>query len=164
MTIYELQNLFAQYGIYVLAALVLWNYLSLPVVPGGAVLVLMGVMAGLGIFSLQSGLLAAVLASIIGSLVIYAVGYLFPRPLMKFYSRRKKLDERFRLVDKFMTQHGRMALLRCRLNVTFRTFISIPAGILRMNMLGFLLSTVVGNALFCGAVVGACYLITALLV
>lgn len=164
MTIYELQNLFAQYGIYVLAALVLWNYLSLPVVPGTVVLALMGTMAGLGIFSLRDGLLAAVLASVLGSVAVYTVGFLFPRPLMKFYSRRKKLDERFRLVDKYMKQHGRLSLLRCRLKFAFRTFISIPAGILRMNAAGFLLSTAVGNSLFCGIVVGGFYLLTVLLV
>ena len=163
MTIYELQNLFAQYGIYVLAALVLWNYLSLPVVPGGAVLVLMGVMAGLGIFSLQSGLLASVLASVIGSLVIYAVGYLFPRPLMKFYSRRKKGADRFQTVEKIMKRYGKLALLRCRIYSPYRTFISIPAGILRMNFFGYFFSTLVGNGLHILAVAGFFNLLTMLI-
>ena len=164
MTIYELQNLFAQYGLYVLAALVFWEYLSLPGVPGGIVLVLMGIMAGLGVFSIETALAGAFFSAMAGSVLIYLIGFIFPKPQMKFYGRRQTMKERFRLVDQYLKRYGKLALFRCRFHPVFRTFISIPAGILRMNFLDYLISSLLGNAIFVTMVVGAAFLITSLIV
>lgn len=162
MTIYELQNILSQYGLYVLVGLVFVEYLSVPKFPRGIALPLVGVFARMGIFSLKYGFIGALSASVIASLLVYALGYLLPQPAMRFYSSRQKGIERFQNVEKMMKRYGRLTLLRCRLYSVYRTFVSIPAGILRMNFWGYLLSTIVGNGLHVAAVVGFFNLLTML--
>lgn len=164
MTIYELQNILSQYSLFVLAALLFVEYLSLPGFPRGIVLPLMGILSGLGVFGLRQGAIAAFAAATAAALAVYLVGYSFPKPAMRFYSSRQKGVERFQQVEKFLKRYGRLALVRCRFHPVFRTFVSIPAGVLRMNFVGYLASTLVGNALFVALVMGAAHLVTALLV
>jgi len=147
MTIYELQNILSQYALYVMAALVFIEYLSFPGLPRGIVIPLFGIMSRMGIFSFEYGFIAAAAASVAASLVIYIIGYTFPKPCMKFYSRRQKGVERFQTVEKMMKRYGNFMILRCRVFSAFRTFVSIPAGILRMNVVLYFFSTLLGNAL-----------------
>ena len=148
MTVYELQNILSQYGLYVLAGLVFVEYLSFPGIPRGIVLPVMGFMSRLGVFSFEYGFIGALSAAMAASLLVYLLGYVMPNPAMKFYSRREKYADRFREVEKFMKKYRKLALLRSRFTRTYRTFISIPAGILRMNFLGYFVSSLLGNALF----------------
>ena len=154
MTIYELQNILSQYGLYVLVGLVFVEYLSIPRFPRGIALPLVGVFTRMGIFSIEYGVVGALAGSLAASLLVYALGYLFPEPAMRFYSGRQKGVERFQNVEKMMKRYGKLTLLRCRLYSVYRTFVSIPAGILRMNFWGYLFSTLVGNGLHILAVAG----------
>ena len=115
MTIYELQNILSQYGLYVLVGLVFVEYLSVPKFPRGIALPLVGVFARMGIFSLKHGFIGALSASIAASLLVYALGYLLPQPAMRFYSSRQKGIERFQNVEKMMKRYGKLTLVRCRL-------------------------------------------------
>jgi len=164
MTVYEIQNILSQYGLYVLAALVFVEYLSFPGMPRGIVLPVMGFVSRLGVFSFEQAFLGALIAAMAASLLIYIIGYALPQPAMKFYSRREKYADRFREVEKFMKKYGKLALFRSRLNRTYRTFISIPAGILHMNILGYFISSLLGNALFIGVSVGVVNLVAMLIV
>lgn len=164
MTVYEIQNILSQYGLYVLAALVFVEYLSFPGMPRGIVLPVMGFVSRLGVFSFEYAFISALAAAMAASLLIYLIGYALPEPAMKFYSRREKYADRFREVEKFMKKYGRLALLRSRLTRTYRTFISIPAGILRMNFLGYFVSSLIGNALFIVASIGVVNLLTMFIV
>ena len=163
MTIYELQNILSQYGLYVLVGLVFAEYLSIPKFPRGIAIPLVGVFARMGIFSTEYGFIGALAASVVASLLVYALGYLVPQPAMRFYSSRQKGIERFQNVEKMLKRYGKLTLLRCRLYSVYRTFVSIPAGILRMNFVGYFLSTVVGNGLHILAVAGFFNLLTMLI-
>ncbi len=164
MTIYELQNILAHYGLYVLAVLLFIEYLSLPGFPRGIVLPLMGVLSRMGVFGFWQGAAAAFGAATAAALVVYLIGYSFPQPAMGFYSRRQKGVERFQQVEKFLKRYGKLALVRSRFHPVFRTFVSIPAGVLRMNFVGFLFSTLVGNGLFVLFVMGLANVATMLVV
>ena len=163
MTIYELQNILSQYGLYVLVGLVFIEYLSIPGFPRGVAVPLVGILSRMGVFSPEYGFIGALAAALVASLLVYALGYGFPYPAMRFYSRRKKGAGRFQTVEKIMKRYGKLALLRCRIYSPYRTFISIPAGILRMNFLGYFFSTLVGNGLHILAVAGFFNLLTMLI-
>ena len=121
-------------------------------------------MSRLGVFSFEYGFICALVAAMTASLLVYLLGYVMPNPAMKFYSRREKYADRFREVEKFMKKNRRLALLRSRFTRTYRTFISIPAGILRMNFLGYLVSSLLGNALFILFCMGAVNILTMFMV
>ncbi|MCL4557604.1 MAG: DedA family protein [Deltaproteobacteria bacterium] len=83
---------------------------------------------------------------VIGSVIAYAVGAYGGRPLIEKYGRyilisRHDLDTADRLFDRF----GNMIVFAGRLLPIVRTFISLPAGISKMNFLKFIFYTFVGS-------------------
>jgi len=164
MTVYDLQNLFSQYGIIILSLLVFVEYLSIPGYPGGAVLPLMGVMAQFGVFPFWKGYLAALVAAVASFTVVYWVGYLFNKPVTDFFSRRKKTTVYFQRIDGYLQRFGNSTLFFSRLMPVIRSFISIPAGVLKMNFWVYFLLSLAGTVLFILMMMGAGFFFTGLFV
>jgi membrane protein DedA with SNARE-associated domain len=81
-----------------------------------------------------------------GSVIAYYAGLWAGRPLLNKYGRyilisRHDLDT----ADRWFTQRGSLAVFIGRLLPVVRTFISLPAGIARMNMFKFLVYTFTGS-------------------
>jgi membrane protein DedA with SNARE-associated domain len=86
------------------------------------------------------------LGNTIGSLVAYYAGAWGGRPLLQRYGRfvfitRRELD----LADRWFERYGERAVLVSRLLPVIRTFISVPAGVARMNVWRFTVLTFVGS-------------------
>ena len=89
--------------------------------------------------------LLGALGNLLGSLVAYYVGAKGGRPLLNRYGKyllisRHELD----LVDRWFTKYGERVAFFSRLLPVVRTFISLPAGISRMNLMKFSLFTFLG--------------------
>lgn len=85
------------------------------------------------------------LGNLLGSLVAYYVGAKGGRPLLDRYGKyllisRHELD----LADRWFTKYGERVALFSRLLPVVRTFISLPAGISRMNLVKFSIFTFLG--------------------
>lgn len=100
---------------------------------------------GLGIeWVLLAGLFGAI-GNLGGSWVAYYVGYYGGRPFAEKYGKyilvsRHDLD----LADRFFARWGNWAVFGSRLLPVVRTFISVPAGISRMNIVRFSIYTFIG--------------------
>ena len=86
------------------------------------------------------------LGNTIGSAVAYAVGMWGGRPFLEKYGRyilvsRRDLDQ----ADRWFNKRGRWTVFASRLLPVVRTFISLPAGIARMNFINFLIYTFIGS-------------------
>ncbi|MFH1652144.1 MAG: DedA family protein [Chloroflexota bacterium] len=95
-------------------------------------------------YTLLAGFYGA-LGNLLGSLVAYAVGAWGGRPLLEKYGRyllvsRRDLD----LADSWFARRGSLAVFLGRLLPGVRTFISLPAGIARMNLVKFCIYTLLG--------------------
>jgi membrane protein DedA with SNARE-associated domain len=90
------------------------------------------------------------LGNLIGSAIAYWVGAIGGRPFLEKYGkflliRRRDIDK----ADDFFHKHGDITALFSRWLPIVRTFISLPAGISRMNFPKFCAYTFVGALPFC---------------
>ncbi len=96
-------------------------------------------------YLLLAGLYGA-LGNLLGSLIAYAVGAWGGRPLLHRYGRyflitRSELDR----ADAWFAKYGDWAIFLSRLLPVVRTFISFPAGVVRMPILRFSILTFLGS-------------------
>jgi membrane protein DedA with SNARE-associated domain len=94
--------------------------------------------------------LVGTLGCLAGSLIAYGIGLWGGRPLLERYGkyvliRKRELDQAERWFEKF----GESAVFIGRLLPIIRTFISFPAGIVRMDVKKFSLFTVLGSLPWC---------------
>ena len=88
--------------------------------------------------------------NLLGSILAYWVGHKGGRPFLEKYGkylliRKRDLDKS----DEFFHKHGELTVLVSRVLPIVRTFISLPAGIARMNFPRFCVYTFVGAVPFC---------------
>ena len=100
------------------------------------------------------------LGNTIGSLIAYAAGAWGGRPLIEKYGRyvlltRKDVD----WADNWFRKRGEVTVLASRVLPVVRTFISLPAGISRMNLPRFTALTFLGSYPFALALITAGYLL-----
>jgi len=85
------------------------------------------------------------LGNTIGSLIAYYAGAWGGRPLLQRYGRFVLITPReIDMADRFFQRYGEVAVFASRLMPVVRTFISLPAGIARMNVWRFTLLSFAG--------------------
>lgn len=119
---------------------------ALPV-PSEIVMPFSGYLAYLGNFDMRIVIAMGTIGNLLGSIAAYYVGLLGGRPFIKRYGKYFLVHEKkLALAEKFFREHGDKAVLISRLLPVVRTFISIPAGIGKMDIKRFALFTTIGSA------------------
>ena len=100
--------------------------------------------------------LAGTIGYTLGSLAGWGIGAYAGRPLLEERGRclhldRAKLDR----ADRWFERWGDWAVFLGRLTPVVRSFISIPAGVVRMPIVRFTVLTFLGSAIWCFAIAGA---------
>lgn len=118
--------------------------------PSEIIMPFSGYLVSTGEFTLWGVSLAGAIGCVLGSVVAYWIGYYGGRPAAEKYGKyvlvtRHDLD----LADNFFTKYGSAAVFFSRLLPVVRTFISLPAGIAKMNFPKFVLYTFLGSWPFC---------------
>ena len=118
--------------------------------PSEIIMPFSGYLVSTGTFSLLGVSLAGAIGCVLGSTVAYWVGYYGGRPLAEKYGKyilvtNHDLD----IADNFFKKYGNAAVFFSRLLPVVRTFISLPAGIARMNFWQFIAYTFFGSLPFC---------------
>ncbi|MHB8124802.1 MAG: DedA family protein [Desulfitobacteriaceae bacterium] len=122
--------------------------------PSEIILPFTGYMVFLGHFGLWQATLAAILGNLFGGLVAYYVGVWGGRPFLKRYGHYFFINEReLAWTDRLFAKHGEMTVFVGRLLPVVRTFISLPAGIARMNPFKMALYTILGASPWCFALI-----------
>ncbi len=88
--------------------------------------------------------------NVIGSVISYYIGYFGGRPFVEKYGKFlfiKRSDIGFS--ETFFQKYGTFAILLGRMLPIVRTFISLPAGLARMNIWKFIAYTAAGSFLWC---------------
>lgn len=86
------------------------------------------------------------LGNTIGSLITYAVGIWAGRPLLDRYGRYILLSRRdLDMTERWFRRSGSWTVFVSRLLPVVRTYISLPAGIARMNLVRFVVYTFTGS-------------------
>jgi len=122
----------------------------IPPIPSEAVLGLAGVLINDGRMNIVPVILFATLGSIVGAMFFYVVGRaLGPRRSHAFLDRLPLVETAD--VDKtfgWFERHGRSAVFLGRMVPIVRSFISVPAGVVRMPFGQFLLFTAAGSLIW----------------
>ncbi|HXK41103.1 MAG TPA: DedA family protein [Candidatus Paceibacterota bacterium] len=128
-------------GIFVLSAL---ESAAIPI-PSEVVIPFSGFLVIAGKFSLWGVVWVATLANLAGSIALFLIGRSGGRWFIEKYGRyflihKRDLDR----ADIWFEKHGIKAVFFSRMLPVVRTFISLPAGIARMNILKFSVFTFLG--------------------
>lgn len=156
MTVEMITTYFASYGGIAIFIIVLLEYMNLPGFPAGVIMPLAGIWAAKGNINFFLALLITIAAGITGSLILYYLGYsggeLFLQKYLNKYPKQRPVIER-RLA--WVRQKGCAGIFVSKLIPMLRTLISIPAGVAKMNLLKYTVSSALGifvwNLVFVGA-------------
>jgi membrane protein DedA with SNARE-associated domain len=128
----------------------------IPPIPSEAVLGLAGVLINDGRLSVVPVVLLATLGSVLGAVFFYYVGLaLGPRRSHAFLDRLPLVETED--VDRtfaWFERHGRPAVFFGRMVPIVRSFISVPAGVVRMPLGQFLLFSAAGSLIWNSLLVG----------
>jgi membrane protein DedA with SNARE-associated domain len=128
----------------------------IPPIPSEAVLGLAGANINAGRMSVLPVIFFATLGSIVGAAFFYAVGAaLGPRRSHAFLDRlplveTEDVDRTFAWFEK----HGRSAVFFGRMVPIVRSFVSVPAGVVRMPFLQFIVYTAGGSLIWNSVLIG----------
>ncbi len=107
--------------------------------PSEVIIPFAGSLVAAGRFTLLGVSLAGALGSCIGASIAYYIGYKGGRPLVQKYGKYILISAHdLEMADRFLQKHGAKATFIGMMLPVFRSFISFPAGISRVNFKKFL--------------------------
>lgn len=147
-----------QYGAIAIFVIVFLEYLNLPGFPAGIIMPLSGAMAAKGGIGFMSVMLITVAAGLAGSLVLYLLGRCGGDMFLAAYIKRfpKQKDTLHKNLE-WVRSKGCVGVFLAKLIPMIRTLVSIPAGVLRMDITKYIVSSTLGICLWNFVFVGAGY-------
>jgi membrane protein DedA with SNARE-associated domain len=155
-----IEQVIAELARFVIAVISKFGYMGIVVtmaiesacipLPSEIIMPFSGYLISTGQFSMLGVTLAGAIGNVLGSIVAYYAGVWGGRPLAERYGpyvlvSRHDLD----LADRWFLKYGEAAVLISRMLPVVRTFISLPAGIARMNFPRFVIFTFIGAIPWC---------------
>lgn len=112
-----------------------------------------GFLVNTGKFNLWLIVLAGTFGNLIGSLLAYALGYfgedLIVRKFIRKYGKFILISEHeYERSERWFRKYGELIVFVSRLLPAVRTYISLPAGIAKMNIIKFTFYTTIGSFLW----------------
>lgn len=156
MEVEAIMEYFVRYGGVAIFVIVLLEYLNLPGFPAGVIMPLAGMWAAKGNIHFVSTILITVAAGLTGSLILYWIGYtggdfVLKKYLDKFPKQRPAIEKKL----EWVRARGSAGIFWSKLIPMIRTLISIPAGVSKMNLISYTISSTLGilvwNLVFVGA-------------
>lgn len=156
MTMELIMQYFARYGGIAIFVIVLLEYLNLPGFPAGVIMPLAGLWAARGNIRFLPALAITVAAGLTGSMILYYLGYkggelFLQKYLNKFPKQRPAIEKKLA----WIRNKGSVGIFISKLVPMVRTLVSIPAGVSKMNLVQYTISSTLGifvwNLFFVGA-------------
>lgn len=142
-------NTISAWGYFGVGALMAVESACIPL-PSEIIMPFAGFLAAQGKFTLFGVALAGALGCVAGSVMAYAVGIFGGRAFIEKYGRYILISHHdLKIADKFFNKYGSGAIFFSRLLPVVRTFISLPAGIAKMNFSKFVIYSFLGSLPWC---------------
>ena len=123
-------------------------------IPSEATLPFAGYLVSLGKMNFHIVAWASAIGCLLGSTVSYYLGYFGGRKFIENYGRYFFVSQDdLESADRWVEKYGDWAFFLCRMLPIIRTFISLPAGILRARKRTFFILTFVGSLIWSYALV-----------
>ena len=143
-----IEKFMLSYGMISIFVIVALEYANLPL-PSEIVLPLAGILASEYNMNIILIIIISIVGGVIGSLTNYYLGYFLGNPLI--YKLKNKYPKTKRAIKEsyiWMAKYDNMSVMLSRLLPIARTVISIVAGVTRMKLLGFILYSSIGIAVW----------------
>lgn len=119
-------------------------------IPSEVIMPFSGFLVFTGEFNFWLTVLCGAAGNLLGSMAAYWIGYAGGRPLIEKYGKYILISHHdLAVADNFFNKYGSIAIFFSRLLPVVRTFISLPAGIAKMNFNKFIIYTFVGSLPWC---------------
>ena len=128
--------------------------------PSEVVMIPAGYLASKGEMNLGFAFLCGVAGSLAGAIFNYYLCYFFGRSLVEKYGKFVGItDEKFAKFEAFFNKHGEISTFNCRLIPGIRQYISLPAGLAKMNIFKFSVFTTLGAGIWVAILLALGYFI-----
>lgn len=118
--------------------------------PSEIIMPFAGYLVSKGQFTLLGAAFAGAIGCVVGSVLAYWVGIYGGRKFIEKYGKYILISHHdLEIADRFFNKHGSGAIFFSRLLPVVRTFISLPAGIAKMNFTKFVIYTFLGSFPWC---------------
>lgn len=122
-------------------------------IPSEVTMPFAGYLSSIGSFNIIVVILVGALANLTGSLLAYALGYwgedAFIRSLIKKYGKYLLISEHeYDRSEIWFRKYGEKIVFFSRVLPIVRTFISLPAGLAKMNIIKFSIFTFIGSLIW----------------
>lgn len=117
--------------------------------PSEVVMIPAGYLVYTGQMNLYMAFGAGTLGSLAGALFNYYLCYFLGRPFIAKYGKYVGItDEKMAKFESFFNRYGEISTFNCRLIPGIRQYISLPAGLAKMNIFTFSLYTTLGAGIW----------------
>lgn len=117
--------------------------------PSEIVMIPAGYLASKGEMNLILAFLTGTGGSLAGAVFNYYLCYFFGRDLILKYGKYVRItEEKMQKFENFFNKHGEISTFNCRLIPGIRQYISLPAGLAKMNLFKFSLYTTLGAGIW----------------
>ncbi|GLS88089.1 hypothetical protein GCM10010873_30630 [Cypionkella aquatica] len=146
----HVMNLIHHFGAVALFVSLTLETLGLPL-PGESALIVASTLAGAGKISIWTVVIAALCGAVLGDNIAYFIGRRYGRAVVTRYGARFGIsDSRYARVEAIFARYGPLMVIAARFVVLLRQMNGLVAGTANMHWLVFLLSNLIGAALWVG--------------
>ena len=146
--IHWIENVVTNMGPWGVALLMAIESCNVPL-PSEAILPFAGYLVTKGHFSIHTAAFFGALGCVLGSIPSYYLGYFGGRKFVEKYGKYFLVSKHdLEVADKWVEKYGDWSFFICRMLPVVRTFISLPAGILKAKKRTFFIFTFVGSLIW----------------
>lgn len=128
--------------------------------PSEVVMIPAGYLVYTGQMNLYMAFAAGAFGSLAGALFNYYLCYFLGRPFIAKYGKYVGItDEKMAKFESFFNRYGEISTFNCRLIPGIRQYISLPAGLAKMNIFTFSLYTTLGAGIWVAILIAIGYYI-----
>ena len=114
--------------------------------PSEIIMPFAGFLVSTGQMTLLGIAIAGAIGSTVGSIILYYIGYLGGRPLIEKYGKYVLMHKKdMQMAENFFNKYGQFSTFIGRILPIVRTFISLPAGIYKVEVKAFIFYSLVGS-------------------
>lgn len=126
--------------------------------PSEVAMIPAGYLAFQGKMNILLAFFAGTFGSLMGAIFNYYLCYFFGRNLIDKYGKYIGVDDKkMQKFENFFKRHGEISTFNCRLIPGIRQYISLPAGLSKMNIFRFCLFTTLGAGIWVAILLGLGY-------
>ncbi len=128
--------------------------------PSEVVMIPAGYLASKGELDFYLCILCGVLGSVFGALINYYICFFWGREFVLKWGKYFGINEqKFAKFESFFNKHGEFSTFISRLIPGIRQYISLPAGLVRMKLVNFIVFTAAGSGIWVAILVSLGYFI-----